>query len=220
MAEYCLTFVMSRQRNLEQHQIDSRQGDWNPIGPRLTADTTVGVLGLGNAGGRTADLFGAVGFWVIGWSRTPKSFPGVDCRCGNHALPDLLSECDYVCSLLPSTPLTRDLLDSKLLSRMKPEAVLINVGRDLIVDDDLIGALDDESIGGAVLDVFRETPLPSSHPFWSHPKVIVTPHVSGWGDGDDKALEDIAENYRRLLDHRPLLNVIDRDTGYYWEIGF
>ena len=97
---------------------------------------------------------------------------------------------------------------------MKAGAFIINAGRgDLVVDADLIAALDSGHIAGAVLDVFREEPLPADHPFWSHPKVTVTPHVSGWHLTG--SLEDIAENYRRLVAGvEPLLHEVDRGAGY------
>jgi glyoxylate/hydroxypyruvate reductase A len=96
---------------------------------------------------------------------------------------------------------------------MKPGAWLINVGRgDLIVEADLLAALDGGRLAGAVLDVFRDEPLPRDHSFWSHPKITITPHVSGWRLTG--GLEDVAENYRRLRDGRPLLHEIDRGAGY------
>ena len=96
---------------------------------------------------------------------------------------------------------------------MKPGAWLVNVGRgDLIVEADLVAALASGPLAGAVLDVFREEPLPAAHPFWGHPKIAITPHVSGWHLTG--GLEDVAENYRRLQDGRPLLHEVDRDAGY------
>ena len=138
---------------------------------------------------------------------------GVDCRHGLDALPGVLAACDYVACVLPSTPETRDLFDAALFAAMKPDAVIINVGRgDLIVEDALLGALDDGHLGGAVLDVFRAEPLPPKHPFWTHPKITVTPHVSGWHLTG--GLEDVAENYKRLAAGEPLLHEVDRAAGY------
>ena len=96
---------------------------------------------------------------------------------------------------------------------MRPGAVLINAGRgDLIVEDALIGALQEGTPGHAVLDVVPVEPLPASHPFWANPQITVTPHVSGWHLGD--ALKDVAENYRRLMSGAPLLHEVDRSRGY------
>lgn len=212
IAEYCLAYVLREQRNMPAHEADTQNRDWVQIAPKINADTTVGILGLGQIGGRTASLFAHLGFRVLGWSRTEKTIDGVDCRGGMDALPGLISECDFVCSILPSTPDTIDLFDANLLARMKPGAIIINAGRgDLIVDEDLIAALDN-GLGGAVLDVFRAEPLPADHPFWSHEKVIITPHVSGWHA--EEASADIAENYKRMVEGRPLQNEVDRNAGY------
>ena len=212
IAEYCLAYVLREQRNMPAHEADAKKREWNEIPPKINADTTVGVLGLGHIGGRTASLFAHLGFRVLGWAQSQKTIDGVDCRAGTEALPGLLGECDFVCSILPSTPLTIDLFDAELFAAMKPGAIIINAGRgDLIVDADLIEALDN-GLGGAVLDVFREEPLPADHPFWSLEKVIVTPHVSGWHA--ENANADIAENYKRMTDGRPLLNEVDRNAGY------
>ncbi len=124
----------------------------------------------------------------------------------------MLAECDYVASVLPSTPQTHHLFNSRVLAAMKKGATLINVGRgNLIVEEDLLAALDSGQVGRAVLDVFMQEPLPGEHPFWQHPQVTVTPHVSGWHVGG--GLEVVAENYRRLLEKRPLLDLVNRGAG-------
>lgn len=213
ISEYCVAYVLREQRNLRFHA--ERQGAraWEVRPPRRTPETTVGVLGLGHIGGRTARAFAALNFRVLGWSRGAKAIEGVDCRHGPAALNPLLGACDYVASVLPSTAATRDLFDRKTLSAMKPGAWLLNVGRgDLIVEADLLAALDSGRLAGAVLDVFRREPLPAAHPFWDHPKVTITPHVSGWRLTG--GLEDVAENYRRLRAGRPLLHEVDRKAGY------
>ncbi len=213
IAEYCLACVLREQRNLRFHAERQDAGAWEVRPPRSAPETTVGVLGLGQIGGHTARAFAALGFRVLGWSRTPKAIEGVDCRHGAAALAALLGICDYAVSMLPSTAATRGLFDAGTLAAMKPGAWLINVGRgDLIVEADLLAALDSGDLGGAVLDVFREEPLPAAHPFWRHPKIAITPHVSGWRLTG--GFEDVAENYRRLVEGRPLLHEVDRDAGY------
>ncbi len=213
IAEYCVAYVLRDQRNMNFHAANQTKGFWEAIAPRRTPETTVGVLGMGHIGGRTAKMLAGLEFKVIGWSRSPKYTEGIDCRWGADALPDLLGECDYVCSILPSTELTRGLFDQNILSAMKPGAVLINAGRgDLVVENDLIAALNAGAPGHAVLDVVPVEPLPSEHPFWSHSNITITPHVSGWHLGD--ALKDVAENYRRLIAGEPLLHEVDRARGY------
>ena len=213
IAHYCLAHVLHHHRNLARHAADQQRANWRPVGPAPLGTVTVGVLGLGHIGGRTARLFADLGYRTLGWSRTKKDLDGIECRHGRTGLQDLLGESDYVAAVLPSTPATRDLLDSETLGWMKPDSVLINVGRgDLVVDDDLLSALAHKRPAHAVLDVFRREPLPPGHPFWDHPNVTVTPHVSGWNIDDGVA--DVAENYRRLIAAEPLLHEVDRGNGY------
>lgn len=213
IAEYCVAYVLCTQRNMALHDRRQRSRLWDPVAPRETPATTVGILGLGHIGARIAACFASLGFRVLGWSRAPKALPGIDCCNGEAALPAMLRECDYLCAVLPSTAETRDLADAGFLAAMKPGAILINVGRgDLIIESDLLAALDSGHLAGAVLDVFRAEPLPPDHPFWSHPKITVTPHVSGWRVTG--GLETVAENYRRLCAGEPILNEVDRAAGY------
>lgn len=213
IAEYCVAYVLRGQRNMAFHDANQADAKWEPVAPRRTPETKVGVLGMGHIGGRTAKMFAALEFQVIGWSRSPKYTDGIDCRWGPDALPELLGECDYVCSILPSTEQTRGLFNAEILAAMKPGSMLINAGRgDLIVEDDLVAALDEGPISHAVLDVVPVEPLPPGHPFWAHPAITITPHVSGWHLGD--ALNDVAENYRRLTAGDPLLHEVDRARGY------
>lgn len=213
IAEFCLAYVLRDQRNMLFHAANAANGQWVEKPPRETPKTTIGVLGLGHIGGRTAELFASLGFNVIGWSRTLKQIDGIDCRAGTEALPDMLRVCDYVASILPSTPETRDMFDADVLTKMKPGSVIINAGRgDLINESDLIAALDKGVPGGAVLDVVSEEPLPQDNPLWRHPKVTITPHVSGWHL--ESAVNDVADNYQRLVAGRELLNEVDRQAGY------
>lgn len=213
MAEYCLAYVLRDHRHLRDYEAHQKARRWQMIEPPLTAETTVGVLGLGHIGALTARTFAYLGFRVLGWARSAKTIDGVDCRAGDDALHPMLGACDYVCAILPSTPATRGLMDAAAFNAMKPGSLFVNVGRgDLVVDDDLIAGLDAGRPGRAVLDVYNTEPLPGDHPFWTHPRVDMTPHVSGWHVGD--AIADVAENWRRLQAGEPLLHEIDRDHGY------
>ena len=213
IAEYCLAYVLRDQRHMQRHATDAQERQWRPAAPRESRKTTVAVLGLGHIGGLVAKTFATLGFRTMGWSRSPKRIEGMTCFAGLDRLPDVLGQADYVASVLPSTPETESLFDGARLAQMKPGARLINVGRgDLIVERDLLDALDNGQLSGAVLDVFREEPLPPEHPFWSHPRITVTPHVSGWHVDD--GLLDVAENYKRLIAGEPLLHEVDRSAGY------
>ncbi|MBD0864763.1 MAG: glyoxylate/hydroxypyruvate reductase A [Rhodobacteraceae bacterium] len=213
IAEFFLAYVLRSQRHMDHYDTAQHRAEWLPIEPREADKTVVGVLGLGHIGGRTARMFRDIGFQVEGWSRSPKEIEGVTCHHGPDTLAPMLGRCDYVAAILPSTAATRDMFDAALLARMNPTGVLLNAGRgDLIVEDDLIAALDAGCLAHAVLDVTRIEPLPASSPLWYHDKVTITPHVSGWHLGD--ALKDVAENLRRLQANAPLLHQVDRAEGY------
>jgi glyoxylate/hydroxypyruvate reductase A len=213
IAEYFLTYILQEQRQVRFFAAEQAQARWSPVEPREAPKTVVGVLGLGHIGGRTALMLRDVGFRVIGWSRSPKALDGIDCRAGAQDLAKMLGECDYVCAILPSTAQTRGMMETRMLRAMKPGAVLLNAGRgDLIDADALVSALDGGQLAGAVLDVLETEPLPADSPLWRHPKVTITPHVSGWHLGD--AVRDVAENYRRLTTGEPLLHEVDRGRGY------
>jgi len=171
------------------------------------------VLGLGSIGQRFVQAFVTLGYQVHGWARGPHDLPGVTCHYGRDQLASCLGVCDYVVCVLPETRETRDIIDAATLALMKPGAYFINVGRGrLVVEEDLVAALDSGRLSGAVLDVFRTEPLPPESQLWSHPKIVVTPHESG--GTPQGSLAHIAENYKRLLDGRPLINIADPARGY------
>ncbi|TMV07661.1 glyoxylate/hydroxypyruvate reductase A [Ruegeria sediminis] len=213
IAEWFLAYILRAHRNMPMHEAEQRMAAWTPVEPKYTPDTVVGVFGLGHIGARTARMLRDLGFQVKGWSRSRKDIEGIDCRDGAAALPALLAECDHVCAILPSTPETVGLFDAGLLAAMKPGSQLLNAGRgDLIDETALMSALDAGTPGHAVLDVVREEPLPAESPLWRHPRITITPHVSGWHLGD--AMKDVAENFRRLGAEEPLLHEVDRNRGY------
>ncbi len=213
MAEYALAYVLQEQRHLRQYHQQQLRSQWISYPPRRAADARVAVLGLGRIGQLVARRFVDNGFQVSGWSRSLKDLDGVDCHAGSAGLQATIATADYVVSVLPSTGETRSMFNRELFARFKPSALFINVGRgDLVDEPDLIAALDDKLLAGAVLDVMSIEPLPPESPLWLHPGVQLTPHVSGYHLGD--AIADIAENYRRLQNGEPLLNPVDRELGY------
>lgn len=213
MAEYALAYVLQEQRQLRAYHAQQARSEWISYPPRRAAETTVAVLGLGRIGALVAQRFVVNGFNTVGWSRSPKQLDGVVCHAGDAGLGDALAAADYVVSVLPSTPQTRHLFNYALFGRFHPDALFVNVGRgDLVDEADLMRALDDGLLAGAVLDVMSIEPLPAEHPLWLHPRVQLTPHVSGYHLGD--AIVDIAENYRRLQRGEELLNLVDRELGY------
>jgi glyoxylate/hydroxypyruvate reductase A len=213
IAEYCLAAVLQEQRHFRVYSKNQAEWCWRTTAPRKADETIIAVLGLGMIGSIVAQRFLSNRFKVIGWSRGEKMLADVDCYHGNDQLPTVLGLADYVVAILPSTPETVDLFDHERFSLMKPESVLINCGRgDLIDEADLVEALDDNRLSAAILDVMQTEPLPVNSPFWKHPKVVLTPHVSGWHLGD--AIKDIAENMRRLENGEALMHLVNRQLGY------
>jgi glyoxylate/hydroxypyruvate reductase A len=213
MAEYALAYVLQEQRHLRQYHHHQARSEWVSYPPRKSGDTTVAVLGLGRIGVLVAQRFVDNGFQVLGWSRSQKTLDKVSCFAGGEGLAKALSMSDYVVSVLPSTPETLGMFDRKLFQQFNPRSLLINVGRgDLVNEPELMQALDDGELAGAILDVMSIEPLPADNPLWLHPRVQLTPHISGYHLGD--AVLDIAENYRRLQNDEPLLHLVDRDRGY------
>ncbi|MCU0887058.1 MAG: hypothetical protein MUC64_03415 [Rubritepida sp.] len=153
---------------------------------------------------------------VIGTKRDATPLPELDAVHGPEGTDAVLAESDFVVLLLPSTPATDNLINAARLARMKRTAWLINFGRGgAIVDADLVAALAAGTIAGAVLDVFREEPLPPAHPFWTAPNCVVLPHIGGLHPERDAAVAALlAENARRFLDGAPLAQAVDRALGY------
>ena len=177
---------------------------------------TLGILGLGAIGQEVARIASALGMRVIGTKRRPAPTPNVAEVLPPDRTTDVLAQSDFVLLLLPATTDTENLIDAKRLARMKPTAWLLNFGRGhLIKDDDLIAAVTSKKIAGALLDVFRQEPLPPDHPFWKTDGIIVLPHIGGPHPQRDKFVARLfVDNLRRFLDGAPLKEVVDRTAGY------
>ncbi|HVZ09234.1 D-2-hydroxyacid dehydrogenase [Rhodopila sp.] len=179
-------------------------------------DKTLGILGLGVIGKEVARLANALGMRVIGTRRsTGEPVPGVDLLPPDRT-DDVLAQSDYLLLLLPATPQTENFMDARRLAKMKKTAWLLNFGRGhLIKDADLIAATAAGTIAGAVLDVFRQEPLPADHPFWSAKNIMVLPHIGGPHPRRDTIVARLfVDNLRRFLDGEPLKEVVDRARGY------
>jgi glyoxylate/hydroxypyruvate reductase A len=179
MAEYVCHAVIRHFREFDGYEADVSQGKWSFRKPHNRADFPVGVLGLGVLGERVAQSLRVFEFPVHGWSRSPKTLEGVVCHSGPDRLDSFLGQCRVLVNLLPLTPETSEILNRRTLSLLKPGGYLINVARGAhLVETDLIELLDNGHLAGATLDVFRTEPLPVDHPFWQHPKIVITPHTS------------------------------------------
>ncbi|HZQ01190.1 MAG TPA: D-2-hydroxyacid dehydrogenase [Reyranella sp.] len=195
---------------------NQKQSKWVHTVAQPLTGKTLGILGLGAIGAEVARMAKTFGMTVIGTKRRPGAIANVDEVLPASGTKDVLQRSDFVLLLLPATPETNNLIDAERLSWMKPTAWLLNFGRGhLIKDDDLIAAVKARKIAGAVLDVFRQEPLPSDHPFWGTENIIVLPHIGGPHPQRDRFVAKLfVENLGRFLDGKPLKETVDRATGY------
>jgi len=214
MSEYAIYWALRHHRDIDRYAASQRARKWKPEEFVDTIDRRIGITGLGTIGQDTANKFAAMGFPTAGWSRTRKTLPGVETFHGPDGLTAFLARIDILVNVLPLTRDTRGLLDARLFAALPQGAYVINMGRGgHVVDDDLIGALNSGHLSGAALDVFNTEPLPDNHPYWTHPKVQVTPHIAG-ATNPRTASPGVIENIKRLRAGQPLINTVDPVTGY------
>lgn len=213
MVEWVVGHTLRHHLGMDQHIINPGHV-WNPACPPLARERKVTILGLGELGAACGMALAQLNFAVTGWSRTPRDVPGLRCLSGPEGLNAALSGAEIVITLLPRTPQTENTLNAETLGLLARGAVVLNPGRGALIDDAaLLAALDAGQIGHATLDVFRVEPLPADHPFWSHPKVTVTPHIAA-DTRARSAARVIAENVRRGEAGLPYLHLVDRQQGY------
>jgi len=231
IAEYVLMMILAVSRRLPGLLELQRERTWQPLEGVELRDVTVGIVGLGSIGRAVGALATAFGCRVVAVRRRSeegsagtatddesRSFGEVmlDRVGGPEELPRLLAESDFVVLAAPLTPDTYNMIDARALDEMKPGSWLINIARGALVDDRaLLSALRDGRIGGAILDAFREEPLPPTSPFYDLPNVIVTPHTA-WSTGRvlDRSIELFCDNLRLFAAGEPLVNVVDPTAGY------
>ncbi|MCP4687169.1 MAG: glyoxylate/hydroxypyruvate reductase A [Desulfobacterales bacterium] len=214
MSEYIILAVLNHCRHFDEYRIKQARGRWKPRLPRFARDTRVGVMGLGQLGGEAAKKLRDLGFQVAGWSRTPKKILGVAPFAGPGTFDDFLSRTDILVCLLPLTPATRGILNRETFEKLPQGAYIINAARGKhLVEEDLLDALASGRLSGACLDVFRTEPPPPDHPFWSHPKIIATPHISSITN-PKTVTSQIVENYHRVQAGQPPLHMVDVERGY------
>lgn len=212
MVRYLDSVVNHYRLRLDLFIAQQQQQLWQPKSPRRIQH--ICVLGLGELGAATASHFAASGYQVTGWSRTAKQLEGIQCFSAPAQLSSAVAQADIVICLLPLTPATESLLDAVFFSRLKAGAIFINVARGAIVDDEaLLAALNTGQLQAACLDVFRQEPLPAQHPFWQHPAIMITPHVSAVTNVST-VVAQIADNYRRSQRGEVMLNLVDVNKGY------
>ncbi|MEN1728010.1 MAG: glyoxylate/hydroxypyruvate reductase A [Pseudomonadota bacterium] len=212
MARWLIAQITSHWLQLDQfrqQQIDKDCRTWAP-----TEAPLIGLLGIATIGASCARQFQSLGLRVEGWNRSGHGPSQVPMHLGAQGLHDLAARADYLICLLPLTNSTRGILDRSLFKAMRPGSVLINVGRGQhLVEADLLTALDAGQPALAILDVFQQEPLPTGHPFWSHPRVRVSPHCAAISQ-DEEVARLLLDSYRRVQAGELPLGAIDRQAGY------
>lgn len=213
MVEYVTAHVLRYHLGLDAH-LQPGAAVWQPKAPPLSRERVVGFLGMGTLAQACAAQLGALGFQLMGWSSQSKDLAGITCHSGAHGLTEILGRAEILVCLLPHTPETDTLLDAARFAQMRPGVRLINPGRGTLIDEAaLLAALDSGQVAHATLDVFREEPLPQAHPFWTHARITVTPHIAA-ATRAVSAASVVVENIARVESGRPLLYEVDRARGY------
>lgn len=215
MGEYVCLGALSLLRGLKRIVDAQAARRWDNFEtPRSATETRAGVMGLGNLGARAAAMLRDLGFVTAGWARGRKGIPGVQCFAGDAELDAFLARTDILVCLLPDTPETRGIVCATNIAKLPPGAAVANAARGgHVVLPDLLAALDAGHLSGAFLDVFEPEPLPPEHPVWSHPKVVVTPHVASLPSRRERA-RYVAEAIAAFERGEPPPNLYDPARGY------
>lgn len=214
MAEIAVQATLRYFRRLDQYEQQARRGQWLPLPPLAKAGFQIGILGLGVLGQHIAVSLRHFGFPVSGWSRRPKSLPGVTSYAGPAQLDAFLRNTRVLICMLPLTPETAGLLNSDTLSRLPHGAFLINLARGAhLVEADLPPLLASGQLAGATLDVFQQEPLLPGHPFWNDSRITITPHIAALTVRPEAARQ-IAGKIAALQRGEPVSGLVDTLQGY------
>lgn len=214
MAEFVLALIMNHLRDLNAFKIKQTQTIWRPAEYLRIKDVKVGIMGMGAIGSKVASELQKTGFKVVGWARTPKEASTIPVYHGHGELTKFLNNSDILVCVLPLTPQTKGILNKTNFKSLPENAFIINVGRgEHLIEDDLIQFISEGRLSGASLDVFDTEPLPVNNPLWKHPRINITPHIASITNPASVAPQ-IIENYYRMKENKPLLNIVSREKGY------
>jgi glyoxylate/hydroxypyruvate reductase A len=214
IVEYVTFATLALHRDIPAYLHQQRNGVWKELHWTAAQQRRVGVMGMGNLGQAAIAQLRTLGFPVSGWSRTPRQMDGVECFAGTEQLPTFLGGCDILVCMLPLTEETRHILCAKTFSHMPNGAAIVNAGRGgHLCEQDLLNALETGQISAAVLDVLNEEPPAMDHPFWQHPKIMITPHIAA-STQVESGCQVLMENIRRHRAGQPMHGEVDRQAGY------
>jgi phosphoglycerate dehydrogenase-like enzyme len=217
LAEFALLGLLAFAKGLPRLLADQRAHRWGHYPVDELSGRTLLIVGLGQIGAEVSRLAAAFGMRVIGLSRTGAGdYPSVDELVRIGALDDHLPDADAIVICLPLTGATRGLMDAERIARIKPGAILVNVGRGAVIDEDaLVEALREGRIAGAALDVFAAEPLDETSPLWELPNVLISPHTAGLSPRENERIVALfRENLRRYLSGQELINRVDPELLY------
>ncbi|PKF51128.1 D-2-hydroxyacid dehydrogenase [Enterovibrio nigricans] len=213
MSEYVFGQLLTLSRHLPHYRTMQTKMRWSPAPYQGLAGKTMVILGTGSIGTHVASTAKHFGMKTIGVNRSGNVIPGFDKMLTTREIKTALADADVVVSILPSTTETKGILNQETLSACQ-NAILFNVGRGPAVDEQgLLIAIEGGHIRHAVLDVFCKEPLASSHPFWPHPSITVTPHISA-ESFPEQVFDIFSSNYRRWHNGESLHFVMDFSLGY------
>jgi glyoxylate/hydroxypyruvate reductase A len=211
MTNYCIMGVLNYHRRIIKFNQLQQSKIWDMSNPEIAIQ--VGVLGVGELGGDVIEKLQFMDFDVFGYGNSSKENLTFSYFYGDQ-LNDFLQNVNVLVCLLPLTPQTENFLNLDFFRKCKKGTYLINAARgNHLVEEDLLTAIQEGYISGAMLDVFRKEPLLKDHPFWEEEKITITPHIASVTN-PKAAAPQIIENYKRMLNHQPLLNLVDRQKGY------
>lgn len=214
MQEYAVSQVLHWFRRFDDYQALKNQAIWKPLPEYTREEFGVGIMGAGVLGSKVAESLQAWGFPLRCWSRSRKSWPGVESYAGREELRAFLNQTRVLINLLPNTAQTVGIINSELLDQLPDGAYVLNLARGVHVQEaDLLAALDSGKLKGAMLDVFSQEPLPQESPLWRHPRVAMTPYIAAV-TRPAEAIDYIARTITQLEKGEPVTGQVDRARGY------
>jgi len=214
MSEYVLCYILMHEKKALARYQSQQRGKWNDCRPGRLKDKLIGIMGVGSIGGHIASTAKYFGMRTRGYTRSCEDCGFIDQYFHGNNLSLFAADLDYLVSVLPDTSSTENIIDRSVLDAMKKDALLINGGRGNVIDEEaLVESLENGNIAGAVLDVFREEPLPAPHPFWNTSNLIITSHTAAVSYSED-IFGLFKENFKNFVIGENLNHIIDFEHGY------